>query len=132
MEIITTLTEAQRISQTHCPLGLVALARAGVRMWFCSAAAGVYYRGTREAMVKAGVLRNDQLPGVSFVSSKRFENERGQAMKVTARGKREVEVFVRLAPAFSGREINVELDDYAYSRSLNAATALILKVAGAV
>lgn len=130
MEIITTTADAQRVSQTHCRLGLVALAKAGVRMWF-SAAEGVYYRGTREAMVQAGVLGPDQLPGVSFVSSKRFQNDRGQAMKVTARGKREVEVFVRLAAPRSRREIDVDLDDYDYGRCLNVAAELMLRVAGA-
>lgn len=127
MKVITSSAESQRISPTHCPHGVLALARMGVRMVYtCSGV--VCYQGTREAMVNAGVVDQDQLPGNGYVNTKTFKNCLGQFMRVTRQGKFGVTVRVRLSSIFAEREIDTDLDTSDYSRCLNRGLDLIRRI----
>lgn len=83
-------------------------------------------------MVEAGVLDVDQLPGNGYVHTKRFTNCLGQQMKVVRRGKKMVEVRVRLGSIFDEREFADALGLSEAERCMNLALRTILRAAGAV
>lgn len=117
------------VSPTHCRHGVVALARMGVRVAFDGPVC-LRYIGEREAIVKAGVLSEGQLPGNGYVNTKRFVNKLGQHMKVYRRGKTGVEVCIRLGELFEKREFEAELGFDHYGRCMNVAMDVILRAAG--
>ncbi|MEG0447267.1 MAG: hypothetical protein RR687_10910, partial [Comamonas sp.] len=114
-----------------CIHGVVALARMGVQIHF-SGPTWLSYAGSREAMVDAGVLEVDQLPGNGYVQTKRFTNHFGQQMKVVRRGKKMVEVRVRLGSSIDEREFADDLGLGEAERCMNLALCTILRAAGAV
>lgn len=117
------------VSPTHCPHGVVALARMGVRIAFDGPVC-LRYVGEREAIVKAGVLSEGQLPGNGYVNTKRFVNKLGQHMRVYRRGKAGVEVCIRLGELFEKREFEAELGFDQYGHCMNVAMEAILRAAG--
>lgn len=119
------------VSHTHCRHGSVALARMGVQMNF-SGPTWLSYLGSRAAMVEAGVLEAEQLPGNGYVHTRRFTNGLGQQMKVVRRGKKMVEVRVRLGSIFDEREFADALGLNEAERCMNLALRTILRAAGAV
>lgn len=119
------------VSHSHCRHGVVSLARMGVQLHF-SGPTWLSYTGSREAMVEAGVLDVDQLPGNGYVHTKRFTNCLGQQMKVVRRGKKMVEVRVRLGSIFDEREFADALGLGEAERCMNLALRTILRAAGAV
>lgn len=127
MKAITSSAESQRISPTHCPHGVLALARMGVHMAY-SGSGIVRYQGTLEAMLDADVVTQDQLPGNGYVHTKRFLNHLGQSMRVTRSGKRGVTIKVHLALAGVEREIETDLGIHDYERCMNRGLDLIRRI----
>lgn len=129
MEATTHALDAQRLSRTHCALGQLALSRLGIKVHYDSPVL-ITYSGSREAMLTAGLVEDGQLPGCGYVNTKRFTNALGQTMKVSRRGKSNVEVTVWLGSLRDLAECQKELGFERYTQCLNATMAVIARAAG--